>query len=258
LAAVILYGCGKEAPKKEYVAKVNDSYLTRADLASMIDSGSGKNFYKNEVIRDWINKELLYQEAKSSGILNDAEFKKIKDKSEKELVVTFLLNKVFEKEKITIEPAEIKDYYEKNKDNFKLFYNAFLINLVQFNDEDKAIAFREKAFGSGWNVATEFFKSDSNIVYSESSNLVYEYEIQSADIVKVVRELLPGEISIVINDGSGDYYLVQLLQRYDKGTIPPFEIVQGLVRDRFIALKKEQFITNYIKELYPKNDIEIK
>ena len=258
LSAVIINGCGKESPQKEYIAKVNDSYLTKDDLAAMIDSGSSKNFYRNEIIRNWINKELLYQEAKNSGVLKQEDFKSALNKSERELAVTFLINKVFDEEKVTIEPSEIKDYFEKNKNNFKLFYNAFLINLIQFNDEDKAISFREKAFNNGWENTVAAFKSDSNIVYSETSNLVYEYEVQSADLVRVIRELMPGEISIVINDGSGNYSLVQLLQRYDKGSIPPFEIVEGLVRDRFIALKKEQFITNYIKELYSKNDIEVK
>ncbi len=256
--AAFLTGCGKESNKKEYLARVNDSYLTRDDLNAIIDSGSGKNFYKSEIVRDWINKELLYQEAKSSGILDDNSFQKLKNKSDKELAVTFLVNKIFNEEKIKIEPSEVKDYYEKNKDNFKLFYNAFLINLVRFNDEDNAIEFRNNAFEKGWERADEKFKNDTSLVDNEVSHLVYEYEIQPAALVRVVRELLPDEISIVVNDSAGNYYLVQLLQKYEKGSIPPFDLVNKLVRDRYIALKKEQFITNYIKELYSKNDIEVR
>lgn len=253
-----IIGCGKESHNKEYLARVNDSYFTRDDLNAVIDSGSGRNFYKNEIIRDWINKELLYQEAKGSGILDDKSFQNIKNQSIKELAITFLVNKIFNEEKLKIDPAEEKDYYEKNKENFRLFHNAFLINLVQFNDEDKTIEFRNKAFENGWENAEKSFENDTSIVSLIKSHLVYEYEIQPVGLVHIVRELLPGEISIVINDSTGNYYLLQLLEKYEKGSVPPYEIVSNLVNDRYIALKKDQFIANYIKELYSKNEIDVK
>ena len=253
-----LIGCGKESHEKEYLARVNDTYFTHDDLNAIIDSGSGRNFYKNEIIRDWINKELLYQEAKSSGILDDKNFQNIKNQSNKELAVTFLINKIFNEEKLKIDPEVIKEYYDKNRDNFRLFHNAFLINLVQFKNEDKAIEFRNKAFGSGWENAERIFENDTSLIYKVNSHLVYEYELQPSGLVHLAGELLPNEISIVINDSLGNYYLLQVLKKYKEGSIPPYEIVSNLVRDRYIALKKDQFITNYIKELYSKNEIEVK
>lgn len=257
-AAVVLGSCGKEPPKKEFIARVNNAYFTQNDLAAVVDSGYGKDLYKDEIVRNWIDKELLFQQAERSGILKDNEFLKVKKESEKQLAVTFLINKLFKEEQITIKPSELKDYFVKNRDNFKLFHSAFLINLVQFDDEDKAIEFRNEAFEKGWDNSLETFKDDSSLVYKEKSNLVYEYEIQPADLVRIARELLPGEISIVIDDNMGNYFIVQLLQKFEKGSIPPYEIIEGLVRDRYAALKKEQFIKNYVKELYSKNDIEVK
>lgn len=257
-AAVVLGSCGKEPAKKEFIARVNNAYFTQDDLTAVVDSGYGKHLYKDEIVRNWIDKELLFQQAKNEGILKDNEFLKVKNESEKQLAVTFLINKLFKEEQITIEPSELKDYFEKNSNNFKLFHNAFLINLVQFNDEDKAIEFRNEAFENGWESSTESFKDDSNLVHRQKSNLVYEYEIQPADLVRIIRELLPGEISIVIDDSMGNYFVVQLLQKYERGSIPPYEIIEGLVRDRYVALKKEQFIKNYVNELYSKNDIEVK
>ena len=258
LTAAVLYGCGKEPAEKEYIARVNNSYFTKDDLASVVDSGYGKKEYRNEIVRNWIDKELLYQEAKSSGILKDDDFIRTKNESEKRLAITFLINKLFKDEQLTIEPSEVKDYYDKHRDNFKLFHNAFLVNLVQFDDEDKAISFREEAFTNGWKKSAESFDNDSNIVFIENSKLVYEYELQPADLVRIIRELLPGEISIVINDGMGNYFIVQLLEKFERGSIPEYEIINDLVRDRYIASKKEQFIKNYVKDLYSKNDIEVR
>ncbi len=258
LAAAVINGCGKERPEKEYIARVNDSYFTKNDMAMIVDSGYGKNLYRNEIVRNWINEELLYQEAKSSGILKNEDFLRTKIESEKRLAITFFVDKLFKEEQLSIEPSEVKDYYDKHRDNFKLFHNAFLVNLVQFNDEDKAISFREDAFTNGWQNSAESFKSDSNIVSIENTKLVYEYEIQPADLVRIIRELLPGEISIVINDGMGNYFIVQLLEKYARGSTPPYEIIDDLVRSRFVASEKEQFIKNYVQDLYSKNDIEVK
>ncbi len=258
LTAAVISGCGKESSEKEYIARVNNSYFTKDDLASVVDSGYGKKEYRNEIVRNWIDEELLYQEAKSSGILKDEDFIRIKNESEKRLAITFLINKLFNDEQLTIEPSEVKDYFDKHRENFKLFHNTFLVNLVQFDDEDRAISFRDEAFTSGWQKSAESFSSDSNVVSIENSKLVYEYELQPADLVRIMRELLPGEISIVINDGMGNYFVVQLLEKYERGSIPPYEIIDELVRDRYAAAKKEQFIKNYVKDLYSKNDIEVR
>lgn len=258
LAAAVINGCGKGPSEKEYIARVNNSYFTKDDLASVVDSGYGKKEYKNEIVRNWIDEELLYQEAKSSGVLKDNDFIRTRNESEKRLAVTFLVNKLFNDEKLTIEPSEVKDYFEKHRENFKLFHNAFLVNVVQFDDEDKAIIFRDEAFNSGWQKSAESFDNDSNVVSIESSKLEYEYELQPADLVRIMRELLPGEISIVINDGMGNYFVVQLLEKYERGSIPPYDIISDLVRDRYTAAKKEQFIKNYVKDLYSKNDIEVR
>src|SRR5574338_707687 len=139
LAAVVLNSCGKESSKKEFIARVNDSYFTQDELSAIVDSGYGRNLYRNEIIRNWIDKELLYQEAQNSGILKDKEFQRVENESAKQLAVTFLINKLFDDDEVSIEPSDIKDYYDNNRDNFKLFHKAFLVNLIQFDDEDKAI-----------------------------------------------------------------------------------------------------------------------
>ena len=49
----------------------------------MIDTNNTSNFYKNEVIRNWINKEVMYQEALKKGILKESEFNRLIENSKK-------------------------------------------------------------------------------------------------------------------------------------------------------------------------------
>ncbi len=69
LAAVIYTGCGRQNPPKKYVAKVNDSYLTKDELLNLADTSKGIKQYKSEIIRDWINREVLYKEALKKELL---------------------------------------------------------------------------------------------------------------------------------------------------------------------------------------------
>ena len=63
IVAILFFGCGEEKKEEDYVARVNDSYLSSKDLNELIDTTSSSTFYKSEVIRNWINRELMFQEA---------------------------------------------------------------------------------------------------------------------------------------------------------------------------------------------------
>jgi PPIC-type PPIASE domain len=249
--------CKKEVPNKKYVAKVNNSYLTHDELDSMYNFSAGIQ-YRDEIIRNWINRELLFQEARRQGILDDKNYKRILDDSKKELAGSFLLKDFFEKEKITAEPSELEKYYNNNESEFKLSYNSYLLNLVTFNNEDKALKFRSALLEKGWDNAFSEIKNDSSIIDKKSKALIFEHEIQPVSILRVVKELYPSEISIVINNEGDEYSVVQLLEKFAKGSIPPFELIQKEVKNMYLMKKKELNIRDYIKELYSKNDIEVK
>lgn len=248
--------CKKEAPIKKYVAKVNDSYLTENELDSMYNVNSGIQ-YKDEIIRNWINRELLFQEAKKQGILNDKEFNSVLDNSKKELAASFLIKNYINKEKIIVEPPETKKYYNDNPDEFKLLYDSYLLNEIIFNNEDDALKFRSEALGRNWEDAYQDIKSDTAVFSEKSRELLFDYKVRPVSVLRVVQELYPSEISIVLHTDEGKYTVVQLIQKFNKGTIPPFDLIKNEVKKIYLIQKKELTVKNYIKELYSKNDIEV-
>jgi len=256
--AVSLISCGKESSQKNFVARVNNSYLTSEELASMIDTNKASNFYKNEVIRNWINKEILYQTAVKDGILKEDKFKSVIEDSKKELAASFLIKKLYEDEKVSYSLNDLEDYYIQHTNEFARFYDSYLINMIAFSDEDKAVQFRSIVLESDWENALTVFKGDTSIKKIRTNQLLYDYEIHPVTLLRVVTDLNPNEISIVLKDENGNFTVIQEVQQFKKGTIPPFEVIKPEVVDRFVAEKKEALIKNYIKELYSNNDIEIK
>ncbi len=249
--------CKKEVQSKKYIAKVNDSYFTQAELDSIYNLSSGMQ-YRNEIIRNWINRELLFQEAEKQGVLNDKNFNRILDDSKKELAASFLLNNYFEKEKIKVDRGDLEKYYKDHSDKFKLFYNSYLLNQITFNNEDKALEFRSNAIKKDWEYAFQTVKNDTSVFSEKSRELLFEYEIQPVSILRVVKELFPNEISIALHNDEGRYIIVQLIGKFDKGVIPPFDLIQDEVKTVYMMQKKELTIKDYIKDLYSKNDIEVK
>jgi hypothetical protein len=255
-AAAIFTGCGKETPQRDFVAKVNNTYLSKEDLQTMIDSVPGNNQFRSEIIRNWVNRECLYQQAVKEGILKSNEYQKIIEDSKKELAAALMLKKFYEDKETSIDDKSLETYFVSHNDQFRLNNEAYLLNRINFTNEDKAIQFRTTVIESNWNKASNVFKKDASKIIL---NVMYdEFEIHPAGLLRIVEELDPKEISIVVNTGESNYSVVQLIEKYRKGTIPPLDIIKDKVSAMYISNKKEMQFREYLEGLYSQSDIEIK
>lgn len=257
IAASILTGCGKEQPKTEYVARVNDAYLTKKELASLIDTTMVNALHKSEVIRNWINREILFQKAKKDGIVKQDDYKRLIKNSGKELAGALLLDNYISSVTINFEQRDLINYFEANSNDFKLPDKTYLLNIIHFSNEARTVEFRSLVLDSDWQKAMNIFYGDSAIISTESKLLIKEKNVYSIKILRVVKRLHPLEISIVISEREGYYTVVQVLKKYLKGSLPSFDVIKQDVEKRFLAEKRKELLENYIKDLYSKNEIEV-
>lgn len=258
LAAALLFGCGKEKSHKDFIAKVDDSYLSDDDISKDIDTSGLLLSHKNEYVRNWIETELFYNEAVKEGILNDEEFKRILDKSKKELAKAFLFRRLLERKSHEPTNEELLDFFNSHKDEFRLSHNSFLYNKMCFNDENKAILFRSSLIESDWNSAANAFGKDNSIKSDKLLLFEYDYQIQPASLLSLLQELNPNEVSIVLNTEPNEFAVVQLIRKYSQNDIPSFEDVKSLVTEKFLMRKREQVLHDYLKYLYSNHKIELK
>jgi len=257
IVASILTGCGKEQPKTEYVARVNNVYLTKKELASLIDTTSVNTLYKSEVIRNWVNREILFQKAKNDGILQQDDYKKLIKNSSKELAGVLLLDSYISSVTINFEQRDIINYYKENSNDFKLRDKSYLLNIIYFSNENRAVEFRSLVLDSDWQKSMNVFYGDSEIISTENKVLLKEQDIYSIKVLRMVKRLHPLEISIVISEREGYYTVVQVLKQYLKGSLPSFDVIKQDVEKRYLAEKRKELIENYIKDLYSNNEIEV-
>lgn len=254
----IISGCSKEKGNKNFIARVNKEYLTQEEFNALANGESENNFYRAEIIRNWIKQEVLYQEAEKKGVLKEDDFNALLQNEKRELAVSFLIRKYYETNKPKYEQKDIEDYYNKHQSEFQLFYDSYYINLIDFNNEDDAIKFRSLLLESDWNKALNIFKNDSSILKVKTAVLLNESQIYPVALQRIVSDLNPQEVSIVLNYQQGNYAVVQELQSFSKGTILPFEVSKDEAEKRLISQLKDDNLKNYIKDLYSNNNIEIK
>lgn len=258
LSVITFFSCTEEPKKENYIARVNNSYLTREEFASLVDTTSLSRSEKDQIISDWIHRELLYLAAKEKGITDSKNYKKIISNSGKQLAAAILLNDYLTDEELEVSDDELKDYYEKNKNYFKLKTDSYLINKITFSNQDVAIKFRTLAIESDWDKAVNLFSADSNLVQSIKSEFIEENLLYPRDLARIVRDFYSKEISLVITENDGYYSVIQLVEKFNKDSIPPLEVIKQSVTERILAEKRRQLIKDYINDLYSNNEIEIK
>ncbi|HCY75725.1 MAG TPA: hypothetical protein DHV28_07370 [Ignavibacteriales bacterium] len=255
---LVFAACTKEQKKDDFIARVNDSYLTREEFSSLVDTTSLSTTQKDQVIKNWIYQEILYQKASKKGITKREDYKNILKKSSYELAAAMLIEDYLSGEETNYSDDDLKNYFEQNKNYFRAASDLYLLNKVAFSSEEKAIKFRTLALESDWKKSVNVFSSDSTMLKNSASDLIEENNIYPAQLSRIIKEFYPEEISIVITEKPGYYSIVQLLSKFGKESIPPFEIIKSKIEKRFLAEKKKMLVEEYLKELYSQNEIEIK
>jgi len=127
LSALLLTGSMASA---KTLVTVNGKAITQADVNTELMSATQGRInqipaarletFKKQVLQQLIGKEIIFDDAKKSGILNSPEYKneynKLLNRMKKELAIQVWQKKLLGSIKITNQ--ELKDYYNKNKDEF--------------------------------------------------------------------------------------------------------------------------------------------
>jgi hypothetical protein len=253
----LFYACEEPKKPESYVARVNDSFLTEADLYGLIDSQSvaGKN--RTAVIKNWVKQEVLYQEAVKQGITEDEKFKSTIENSKRKLAAAMILEKFSAAAKPVFSDAELEKYYKDNQSSFRLPFNAFYLNRISFSDRDAAVQFRTQLMSGSWKDAAAKFAKDKNLVDISNKVLISEQDVYPSKLLRILEGLYSLQISIVIPDERGYYLVVQLLNKFPAQSVPPFEAVKDEVERRYKAAIIESTVEDFIMELYTSNRIEI-
>ncbi|MCW8803811.1 MAG: peptidylprolyl isomerase [Ignavibacteriaceae bacterium] len=253
----IFGACSQPEKPDSYVARVNNSYLTEAEFSELVDSQSVSEKSRSLIIKNWVRQEILLQEAVKKGITESDEFRRTVENSKRQLAASILLQDFAASSLPVVTKEELENYYKENHTSFRIPFNAYYLNRINFSNSETAVMFRTELIMDGWTKSINKFSKNLSLVNYESELLVSEQDVYPARLLRILEGLFPLEISIVIPDERGYYTVVQLLDKYPAQSILPFQAVKSEVDRRYKAALTELALENYINDLYSLSEIEI-
>jgi hypothetical protein len=139
LVIMTLFSCEEDKQEVGAVARVNDKYLYPEDMNLSFAEGLSKEdslLYRNNYIKIWATKELLLEKARINIEDTDGEIATLVKNYEKELLIDRYKKAVLQQELDTvITEQDIDQYYEANKNVYKLNEDLIQLKYIHFSNE---------------------------------------------------------------------------------------------------------------------------
>lgn len=244
---------------QNYLARVDDNLLTEQYAKIYLDTIDINSEEYKTFVKDWIENQIILKECEKKGILQSRDYLRAMELSKFSIARSILLNKVLEEIKIETPENDLKNFYEKYKEDFALSFDAYQYNSAIFRNKQDAIVFRNFALDYDWNTAiTLSQKKGLQIINFENEALKSEYEIEPMIIVSAFRYLKPNEISVALQVNENLYVVAQLLKKFERGEYLDFEYAKDRVKEKYKVLKTNNYLREYLSNLYKNYNIEIK
>ncbi|NMB81872.1 MAG: hypothetical protein GYA14_08645, partial [Ignavibacteria bacterium] len=158
ISILTFISCSDENKSSKHLVKVGESVLTEENLKNSLGEFQNQVKFSEEFITDWIEKEVLFKEAKDNGILDSEEFNRILEKSKKELAAALIIRKYLDENKYEPTIDELKNFYDKYKQDFTFVEDNYKINRAYFKNSESAIRFRKLLIESDWKKTLNSFR----------------------------------------------------------------------------------------------------
>jgi len=262
---VLLSGCffsrdGKKTKDQAFVT-VNGSVLTESVFKSLVPEEIYDRLgeeQKKEIVKDWVNNELLYQEALQRDIDKNPYVVRILENTRRNLLRNELLESVY----VTIKSPDdkvLKDFYAERKDYFILVNDEYKIRFALFETEDNAKDFWKKVKdGEPFTRLAQETSKVPDFQIGGETGIVSREMVEPAiweEIIKTINELGLVKISepFAVVDG---WMCLIIDEVYKQGSVLPFEAVHDQVLDMYLVEKRQEARDAFLEELQKKASIK--
>ncbi|MDR2592302.1 MAG: peptidyl-prolyl cis-trans isomerase [Chitinispirillales bacterium] len=261
LFTIIAASCQHEEiqkrPEGPIVARVGNDYLTLAELKESIPPEYSDVITRDQnvlYVRQWINTEILYQEAIRLGIDQEPVIKARLERMRKDLLSTELMSRSASASNVEISEQAIREYYESNREQFVREYNVVRYEDIVVPDVNVAFEIRRTVTHESFkNVAKTHSKSPEGV----SENAPYVVldaippKLRNAIITTTVLPAIIGPYGA--EDG---FHVMRVTGKYDKGTIASIDEVRDEIISRLSSITQKGETERLISEIRARSDVE--
>jgi hypothetical protein len=252
---LIVVQCGQSKNEK-VIARVGKSTLSLENLKNSIP-----NEYSDQITRDqninyvkqWIDRELLFQEAVNQKIDKDPAIKERLNKMKMDLLAAEMLNRYSMKiQADSISDSVVNHYYKLNQSQFIREKDYIKYLDIAIDDSKKAWeVYRTVTKENFINLASQFSKTPTfdsiNIPYTPVENIPVE-------IRQAIASTVVNAISTPIKTSNG-YHIINVMDKLDKGGICSLFEVRKEIIDQLVTINQKVLIENVLADLRAKNRV---
>ncbi len=260
LAALLSGGCQNQQNKnKKPIAKIHDKYLYLSDLNDVIPDQKSKQdstMIAKNYINDWIKKQLLLKKAEKNL---DQQSKDIQQQIENYraslLIYRYQQQLIDQKLDTTVNPQEIKSYYQQNTSNFTLDQNLVRVLYIKLSENSPNMDRVRRWYKSNdsedrarlkdycYQYAEKF--DDFNNKWVEFSGLINNLPLQVDD----PEHFIKNRKYVEIKDNSV-YHFLRIHDYKLKGSEAPLNYVKERIRSIIINKRKHQLLEKMENDIY--------
>lgn len=259
--AALFTGCEIGADtEKIKIAKVNDHYLYEDDIYAILPIGlspEDSTDFTQRFIQKWVTERLLLDLAELNLPDKMLSIEKKVDAYKNSLII-FEYEKELIKQKMDtiVSEAELKTYYESNKENFELKDYIIKVNYVKLDDnaprQDKAYRWFDSDDQEHFKKLDEYCHQFAKTFYFDEDQWIFLddflQEIPSVDVkdkMSFLKQSFPLRIQ---NDGE-----VLFIDIYDfklKDGVSPMELEKERIRKIILNKRKLEFMESSRYDIY--------
>lgn len=256
LFLLLFLSCSKKEDI-DYVVRVGDSFLTQSMIDDAIGENDGNKLFREEFIRKWIEKRVIYLSAIDKGILESEKYSELIDDAKVEIANAIIIRALMKKNNLDVSKKELEKYYVEHISEFKLGAKRFVYSQISFSNKSVAKKFRRKLVSNNWKNVVEEFSNNNALIFLTQNNFEYIYNILPMRVRVVLGKLNANDVSGVIETSQGVFTILQLVKSYEKNEVPEFHEIERDIKKKHIANNRKEIYNNFIKQLYSEYSSEI-
>ena len=253
LSILFFCGCGSQQKETDFIARVGKAELTETELRSILSDSYENRImnqdYLNSLVTSWTKKEILFQKARDFHFHEDPAIKfKVAD-FYRDLTINAYI-KYHIQTNVSFTEEEIRDYYQKNRRSFIRDTDEAKVSHVIINDLDEA----ERVL----SILRSRNSSDRESLFSQyafETKIIRKNE-SLKEINNTVFNTRPRTLLGPIPSDYG-YHIIEVLDRYEPGTVRPYDEVRDEIIDRITQHKIQEYYTVLVDSLIDHSDYEI-
>lgn len=261
----------RQKVEKEPLARVGEDFLYREDVAPLIRddmSPQDSALFVTNYINNWASKQLLLSKSKINLPEEKlAEFDRLVSDYRSDLYTrAYVEALVFKEQDTAVSTTQLRQYYEREKENFKLGEKLVQLRFVglpaQFLDKDDVVS-RMKA----WSEEDRIYL-DSIAVQFKKIHFNDSIWVRTSRVMEEIPPLTPLNEEDYLKKSqffelqdSLEVYLGQVTDVLEINDIAPFEYILPDIRQLILNRRRMQYVrkleTEIIDEAIKKNEFEV-